>query len=244
MLLKGKARCRKEVASQAQSNIWLVRYQHLRIGSSFTVWALFQLSLITCPEMVVSDRGCLSHSELNCALKENRLVLKVVPFHFSPSNRVAPVTCGTLILSLQMSQSPTPSASLQTASSSPPVSKKLLRHFWASPMPHPWILSYEHFSFFPFFNNNNYYFCFLFGLLVELPVDRSSWNRICTFPPWQLCSLNFNYTVCWKLFWRAHHSLNERYRLWISIRSSPEVVLSPRERKIKVTAAIGCYSRL
>lgn len=100
--------------------------------------------------MVVSDRGCLSHSELNCALKENRLVLKVVPFHFSPSNRVAPVTCGTLILSLQMSQSPTPSASLQTASSSPPVSKKLLRHFWASPMPHPWILSYEHFSFFPF----------------------------------------------------------------------------------------------
>lgn len=42
---------------------------------------------------------------------------------------------------------------------------------------------------------------------MELPVDQSPWKRICTFPPWQLCSLNFNYTVCWKLFWRAHHSL-------------------------------------
>lgn len=76
-------------------------------------------------------------------------------------------------------------------------------------------------------------FYFLFGLLVELPVDQSPWKRICTFPPWQLCSLNFNYTVCWKLFWRAHHSLNELYRLFISICSSPKVVLSPWERKNK-----------
>lgn len=94
-----------------------------------------------------------------------------------------------------------------------------------------------------FFNNNNYYFYFLFGLLVELPVDQSSWKRICTFPPWQLCSLNFNYTVCWKFFWRAHHSLNELYRLFISIRSSPKVVLSPWERKTRVTAAIDSCSR-
>lgn len=68
---------------------------------------------------------------------------------------------------------------------------------------------------------------------MELPVDQSPWKRICTFPPWQLCSLNFNYTVCWKLFWRAHHSLNELYRLFISICSSPKVVLSPWERKNK-----------
>lgn len=89
------------------------------------------------------------------------------------------------------------------------------------------------FLLFFFNNNNNYYFYFLFGLLVELPVDRSPWKRICTFPPWQLCSLNFNYTVCWKLFWRAHHSLNELYRLFISICSSPKVVLSSWERKNK-----------
>lgn len=103
---------------------------------------------------------------------ENRKVWsKYHIFSFLSFPRVAPVTCGTLILNLQMSQSPTLLASLQTASSSPPASKKLLRLFWASHMPHLWTLSCEHFSFLSFFflkKNNNYYFCLAFWWNCQL----------------------------------------------------------------------------
>lgn len=112
------------------------------------------------------------------------------------SNRVAPMTCGTLTLSLRRNLSPTPLDSRQTAYSSLPALRRPQRLFWGSPMHPPWILSCEASCF--YFSIMTLLLAFWFSCQLSSHLER---GEFCTsFPLWQLCSLNFNDTVCWKLF--------------------------------------------
>lgn len=165
-------------------------------------------------------------------------------FLFCPFYRAAPVTCDTLIRSLQMNQSLTPLASPQTASSSLPASKKLLRLFWASHMPRPWTLSCEHFSFILFkiiITTIIFIFCLAFWWNCQLTSHLE--REFAHFHHGSFAAL-ISTTLFAGSFFEEHITLlNELYRLFISICSSPKVVLSPWERKNRVTAAIDCYSR-
>lgn len=64
------------------------------------------------------------------------------PFLPSPFRR-DPTTCGTLILSSQMSRCPAPSAAPRTVHLSQPASKRPLKLLWASPTPLLWTPTYR-----------------------------------------------------------------------------------------------------